>query len=171
MSSFSANMGLMLGWDNRILSNRSCWFHGVYLQLQGSIKYVMFVLAAGYLSKRYCVIKPTVLINQRCFSYFVKYFLDLTKKNVCFFFFVHFSLILLGSYADVSHPKRSSRSGWILPGECLVRLSLSHLSVTFSLCWPSSSDNLSETACGAVNGLSFLFVFGNLIKWPFIDLF
>lgn len=79
-------MGLMLGWDNRILSNRSCWFHGVYLQLQGSIKYVMFVLAAGYLSKRYCVIKPTVLINQRCFSYFVKYFLDLTKKNVCFFF-------------------------------------------------------------------------------------
>lgn len=96
----------------------------------------MFVLAAGYLSKRYCVIKPIVLINQRGFSYFVKYFLDLTKKNVFWvlFFFVHSSLILLGLYADVSHPRRSSRSGWILPGECLVRLSLSHLSVTLCLC-------------------------------------
>lgn len=88
MSSFSANMWSMLGWDNRILSNRSCWFHGVYLQLQGSIKYVMFVLAAGYLSKRYCVIKPTVLINQRGFSYFVKYFLDLTKKIYLFILFI-----------------------------------------------------------------------------------
>lgn len=128
MSSFSANMGLMLGWDNRILSNRSCWFHGVYLQLQGSIKYVMFVLAAGYLSKRYCVIKPTVLINQRCFSYFVKYFLDLTKKNVCFFFFLFISAWFCWDHMQTSLTQKDHRE---VGGFCQVSVWYGLVYLTF----------------------------------------
>lgn len=52
-----------------------------------------------------------------------------------------FSLILLGSYADVSLPKKSSRSGWTLPGNCVATLLCLFITYrwlsasVWALCW------------------------------------